>query len=420
MIPVNVLDIHKFEDFRFGERMYLIKEGLIEVPYCPFCNVRKRHFISVVNGYGRACDNSCWFNYNSRQIENCVKDTGFEILNTEFTQLKDSEFDIRCNTCGNVSKKSITNARWKTLYCSTCDGEVGVSREELQVRDFIQTLSKDIEVSKKILDHKEIDIYDPYNKLAVEYNGIYWHSTNDIDKIHKFRSKHLEKTTWATNNNIMLFHIFSSEWKNQQDIWKSILTNQYKRNNKIYARKCSIRAVDSELCEKFLDDNHLQGRDHSSVRLGLFYEDNLVSIMTFCKSRFNKKIEWELSRACSLKYTTVVGGASKLLNHFKTKYNPSSIITYANLRYSIGNIYKTLGFTKSHQSPPNYFYYRGLEVLQSRHKFQKHRLHKILDNFNPNISELSNMLNNGYRIIYDCGNDVYVWNKDLNKNPLRN
>jgi len=109
----------------------------------------------------------------------------------------------------------------------------------------------------------------------------------------------------------------------------------------------------------------------------------------------------------------VVGGASKLFKYFIRTYNPKSIISYADKRYSNGNIYQKLGFEFSHNSVPNYFYFVNNKMkLYPRIKFQKHKLSRLLKNFDENKSEVENMYVNGYRRIWDCGNMIFIWKRD--------
>ncbi len=256
--------------------------------------------------------------------------------------------------------------------------------------------------SKNIIPPYEIDIYLPEYKLAIEFNGLYWHSNKD-------KNYHLSKTELCNKQNIQLLHIFENEWTDpiKQDIWKSIINNKLGRDNKIFARKCKIKEVDNNLTREFLNNNHLQGYCSSSVKLGLFYNNELISLMTFGKTRFSKKYEWEIIRFCNKKFFTIVGGASKLYKYFIDNYNPRSIISYADRRYSNGSLYEKLGFKFSHYSKPNYWYFRNNTLdLHSRVKFQKHKLKNLLESFDPSKSEIENMTNNGYLRIFDCGNII--------------
>lgn len=153
--------------------------------------------------------------------------------------------------------------------------------------------------------------------------------------------------------------------------------------------------------------NHIQGGVHSSINLGLYYDDELISLMTFSKPRFNKKYEWELVRFCNKIGYHVPGAASRLLKHFERQYNPKSIISYADRRWSKGNLYSKIGFKQVSTSKPNYWYIVDGE-LESRVKYQKHKLNSILEHFDSSKSEWENMKDNGYNRIFDCGNLVFL------------
>lgn len=271
-----------------------------------------------------------------------------------------------------------------------------ISLSEIKLFKWIPIENK-IANTRKIITPYELDIYLPDYNLAIEYDGIYYHSDKKSDY-------HLMKTNLCNSKGIQLFHIFDFD---NLDIWKSIILNKLKMNNKIQARKCIIKELEYSKVKNFLNDNHLQGACISSINLGLYYNEELVEVMTFSKPRFDKNYDYELIRLCTKKFNYVTGGASKLFNYFKKKYN-GTIISYANKRFSNGNIYETLGFKKIKESKPNYWYVRDGEVL-SRYKCQKHKLEDLLEDYNPELSEFDNMSNNGYLRIYDCGNIVYKY-----------
>jgi hypothetical protein len=263
--------------------------------------------------------------------------------------------------------------------------------------------------TRAIIAPRELDIYLPSKRIAIECNGNYWHSTAIIND----KQYHLKKTNECRSKNIQLIHIFEDEWKDKhkQSIVKArlkhIITNDMKR---IYARKCVVREIDIKTKGKFLNKYHLQGNDRAKVKLGLFYKNRLVAVMTFCKARFSKKYEWELSRYATIANFTIVGGAGKLLKYFERNYNPTSLVTYADRRWSTGNLYSKLGFTFSHNSSPNYFYVnRKTDNLlrESRHNYQKHKLSNKLNIFDSSKSEVHNMLLNGYYQIFDSGNMIF-------------
>jgi len=277
------------------------------------------------------------------------------------------------------------------------------SIKENEVRDFIETeLNKKTE--KIRIDNKEIDIYMPDHKLGIEFNGLYWHSN-----INKENNYHLNKTELCAEHGIQLLHIFEDEWIYKKEIVKSIIKSKLGLiENKMFARKCVVKEIDSRTCNNFLNDNHIQGSINSKIKIGLFYNDDLVSPMTFGQKRIamGNKVsiegEYEMLRFCNKLNTSVIGGASKLLNYFIKTYQPKSILTFADRRYSQGNLYQQLGFNFKGNTEPNYFYFKTNEMIRHhRFKFRKDVLVKA--GFDAQKTEQQIMQERGYLRIYDCG-----------------
>lgn len=291
-----------------------------------------------------------------------------------------------------------------------------VSKGETEVFDLVGKLFPTAQQSNRsILENgKEIDVWVPDVKVAVEYDGVYWHSSGSRDTDDLVSKSHHSKTVDCESKGIRLYHIFETEWQEKRIIWQSVLCNALgKSPDKIYARQCKVVEVAPDVAKAFQEDNHLQGSCGASVRLGLEFEGQLVSLMTFGKPRYNKDHEWELIRFCNLIFTNVVGAASRLLKNFTRSYG-GDIISYANRRWSDGGLYQKLGFEYIGDSEPSYYYVdtKRSKILH-RSTFMKHKLVNILENFDPNLSEVDNMYNHGFRRIWDCGSKVYSMKKPL-------
>ena len=164
------------------------------------------------------------------------------------------------------------------------------------------------------------------------------------------------------------------------------------------------------MTREFLEKNHLQGFVGSKIKLGLFYEGELVSLMTFGSLRKslgynNSDNSWELLRFSNKIGLTIVGGASKLFSHFIKKYSPENVISFCDYSRSTGNLYKKLGFDFSHLSDPNYYYI--VDGLR-KHRFNYRKDRLVKNGANSELSESKIMSEIGYNKIYDCGMQKWV------------
>ena len=197
-----------------------------------------------------------------------------------------------------------------------------------------------------------------------------------------------------------------NRWNEKMKICKSIIKSNLGLNERIYARKCSIIKLSSLEYRNFLDENHLQGSVNSSIRYGLKYNKELVSVIGFSKSRYNKKYEWELIRYVNKCGINVIGGFSKLLKCFRTENN-GSIISYCDLMVFDGKMYKESGFNNVGNTNPGFFYVKGNQIV-GREKLQKHKLKDILKDFDQSLTADKNLLNSGWDKVWNCGNGVWV------------
>jgi hypothetical protein len=414
--------------YNWANRFYNIIYDTHNGKICFVCNKNKTRFINLKQGYTTCCpERECaqFFlckNRVTNHIENIapmIESQGFVITDkTNFNGLNYGKTKLMCNVCNTSIECDISDGKWKNIRCYVCYGKNGTSYQEKTVLAYVKQYESNILENYKYTNtNKELDIYIPSKNIAIEYNGGLWHSfgssfPNNIDQETEKRNNHFAKYKECLNLNINLLQINSHEWNNvnKQNIWKSIINNKLGNSNKIYARKCRIVELYNKQKNDFLNTNHLQGMDNSKIKLGLEYNGDIVSVMTFSKPRFNKNYQWELVRFCNKLNHNVIGGASKLLSHFKKSQNPKSLISYADLRYSNGNMYKKLGFVFKTYTPPSYVYTKGDKIL-SRFSSQKHRLAKILENFDENKTENQNMMDNSYRKLWDAGTMLFVYSK---------
>lgn len=326
------------------------------------------------------------------------------------TNNTDYYFNLLCNNCGgefSITRQLLVFRRSQGKeICLNCNPILhGRSEMENELYEFIvENYSKDVIRNCKNIISSELDIYLPDDKIAFEFNGLYWHSD-----IYKGKNFHLSKTEECLKKGISLVHIWEDDWIYRVDIVKSIILNKLGKSKKIMARNCIVSEIDNSVCREFLEKNHIQGFVGSKVKLGLFNDGELVSVMTFGNLRTPlgnspKDSEYELLRFCNKLNYTVVGGASKLLSNFIKSNSPKKIISYSDISRSSGNMYKKLGFTKASDSNPNYYWIID-GVRKHRFGFRKDAL--VKKGFDPNKTESEIMNERGYYRIWDCGSSKW-------------
>lgn len=278
------------------------------------------------------------------------------------------------------------------------------SNGEREIRSFINQLGVRCESVKYSFDNKvyELDAYCPDYKIAFEYCGEYWHSTFYKDKMY-----HFNKYKWCKDQGIRLYTIWEHEWIQNRELLESMIKSRLNMSLKIGARECSVSSITNYEACLFHETNHIHRAVNSKYNIGLFYKGELVGVTSFSKSRFQRESEFEITRMCFKQGTNILGGASKMLKHFR-KQHQGCISTYADLRYGDGAVYKALGFEYRGTTKPNYWYFNTkTQILYNRMNFQKKKVLKMFPEADPSLSEQTIMTDNDYLILYDCGSNRY-------------
>ena len=320
-----------------------------------------------------------------------------------------SKITIKCTKCGNsfvkIACDHITSPNGGCQHCYH-----NISKPEEEIGEFIKSIIKD-EIyfnDRELLNGYELDIFIPSKNIAIEFNGLYWHSEDKRDKYY-----HLMKTELCEQKGVHLIQIFEDEYYNSKDIVLSKIKHLLMVNDseKIYARKCETRIISYDIAKSFLDSNHIQGHDKSTVYLGGFYNDELIGVMSFIKQPNNK---WILNRFATNINKNVIGIGGKLFNWFIREYKPNEVKSFADRRWTSTfkeNLYDKLGFTKDSILRPDYKYIFE-NSMKRFHKFnfrKKNIIKKYGLEENLTESEMAEKIN--AKKIWDCGLIKYVWRK---------
>ncbi len=331
-------------------------------------------------------------------------------LDIEFLQIiEQSIYEMKCLKCNSnfsIHKNNLNDRlNYNNTICTNCNPIDNLdSDRERQLFDFISQNYQGETIRNFRISRKELDIYLPELKIGFEFNGIHWHS-----ELYKENLYHYNKTNFFKDNGIRIIHIWEDDWIYRKNIIMSKILNILNKSEKIWARKCQIKEItDNKIVKQFLDTNHIHGNVPSKVRIGLYYNDELVSLMIFVNLRKNlgqNESSWELLRLVNKLNTTVIGGASKLFNFFVKIYSPLEVITYADRDWSNGNLYDNLGFKQVSITKPNY-HYVVKNMRKNRFSFRKDIL--VKKGYDSKKTEKQIMFDLGYYRIYNSGNIKYV------------
>jgi hypothetical protein len=347
--------------------------------------------------------------YSQKMMDKKCKFYNVTLLNS-YEEQKQSIYKFQCNKCSS----QYTQYHNSYFTCKKCYPPIKSKYEE-ELSQFLSSLNITYvrNYRKMFRGTMEIDFYIPEFSIGIEFNGLYYHSelSGNKDKFY-----HIHKTEKCNNEGIQLIHIFENDWNNKKEIIKNKLKHILHKNdsNVINARQCIVKQIEYGECNEFLNKNHIQGSDKSFLRYGLYFKENLISVMTFSKPNVSKGKRMkcddilELSRYCVDNNFRCNGSFSKLLKFFiKNNHLFKKIYTYADRKYSNdkNNVYVKNNFSFVDTTPPNYFYTNDYQNLIHRFKFTKWKIIKL--GGDKTLSEWENMKQMGYDRIWDCGNLKY-------------
>lgn len=283
-----------------------------------------------------------------------------------------------------------------------------ISKLNKEVADKLKDLGLECELDKVKLDRYSYDIHIVDSNVLIEIDPTYTHNCIGNHWNHQgLDSKyHLHKTQLASQNGYRCIHVF--DW---DDI--DIIVNMLDTKKRIYARNCILKEVDTKTANSFESIYHLQlGCKGQNICLGLYYQDELIQIMTFGKPRYNSKYEWELLRLCTKFQYSVVGGANKLFKHFIENYCPKSIISYCDRSKFSGDVYTRLGMQLEYCTQPQKVWSKNKQKVTDTLLRQRGYDQLFNANYGKGTSNEQLMIENGWLPVYDCGQAVYSYHSE--------
>ena len=292
-------------------------------------------------------------------------------------------------------------------YCMTSECRVKAGSSKTN-EDFAKTLDS-LNISYEREFHINTLSYDfKVGNILIEINPSATH--NSLWGIHgkpKCSTYHRDKTRLATSNGYRCINVW--DWDDRSKILELLI-----QKTKIYARQCLIRELSLKETNDFLNKYHLQGTcKGQTIRFGLFYNGELVEVITFGKPRYNTNCEWELLRLCVDPRYSILGGSKRLFTHFIREYSPKSIISYCDMSKFSGDVYINLGFKLLRDGQPAKHWYHLRKHKHITDNLLRQRGFDQLfgTNYGKGVSNEQLMIDNKYIFLYDCGQNSYIWTK---------
>jgi len=296
----------------------------------------------------------------------------------------------------------VVSTAFDVLYGKTRSCGCAKSFDERDLYDWVSSFGVWERNDRKLIAPFELDMVCHDKKMAIEYCGLHWHG--ELVGGDKARGRHRAKMEACEARGYRLITVFADEWLERQEATKRFLESILGvKKNRLGARQCDVVWVSSTEARPFLEKNHLLGFGGDRF-VALKYGGVIVALASF---RFSE-CYWEWTRFC-VGETPVAGAAQRLLKAFCKECNPLSVVTYSDLRWSEGALYKSLGFEKLYRTPPSYWYFKKNYDFPRHHKssFRKKKLLKKYPHLSETSTEWKMCKELGYDRIWDCGKEVW-------------
>lgn len=319
------------------------------------------------------------------------------------------EYQFECKKCHSKFSTTLNSCYAQHQHCEKCY-PISKSKSEEEIFEFCKSIV-DCNIihkgigSRQVIHPYELDIYIPSYNFAIEFNGVFWHSENNGTDT----NYHLMKTELCQQKNIKLLHIFENEWLFKKDVVK----NEIRKNLNIYTSKvdekdCMIQLIKANVARQFFCKNSIENYVNSCINIALTYKGEIISVMSFCKSRYDNTYEWELTRAANKIDYVVVNGFTRMFDYFIQLVKPHSIVSYSNLRYFNGEIQKYLGFNLINNTAPMKWIARSdVHQLIPYQSISKSYAIQHLKTYDDTKSLIENLYDNRWYVLSDCGRLVF-------------
>ena len=318
------------------------------------------------------------------------------ILDTYIKQFNGYKTAVAKTKCECGTLKDIRWVGIRSGKVSTCGCGVNISKPERLMFDMLSVGIDDLKQQFSI-NGWQFDMVSHDNKLVIEYNGLWWHSSGmqKNNSYHKLRRLSVESVGYR------LITVWADDWSDNKLRIIKLIEDACGLNAKIKigARKCDLKLIDHIESYNFHKTHHIQqGKPVGSINVGVYYNELLVSTVTVMV----EKTQYNLTRMSVHTDYSIAG----LLNKVIKFVGKGLWVTYCDRDYFTGGLYANAGF-ECVNNTRQLTYMKG-QLRFRREKFMKHKLPNLFDNVDLSLTEKEICEQNGIYQIYNSGIDKWI------------
>jgi len=279
-------------------------------------------------------------------------------------------------------------------------------KTQKEIKNYIEKITNN-KLETKIIERKEIDIFDPKTNIAIEYCGLRWHNENSPDP--RGRNYHIDKYKLCNSIGIRLITIFEDEWIKKEEQCKNYLKSIFgKFENRIFARKCIVKEISKNISNDFYHKYHLFGKpSNTKISFGIFLKEELLGCVSIGYHHRDCS-KTTINRICFKPNFQIIGGASKLIKkciNWCEINGCKKLITWSDNRWSSGSMYEKIGFKLDKEMGPDYSY---VDSKTKYKRLSKQSRKKGNTECPTDKTEKQYAIEEGFYRIWDCGKKRWV------------
>lgn len=344
-----------------------------------------------------------------RRAKLLTEDVVIDRLKQHNVSLVDSYIDtmtpttLSCSSCENVFVRTVGAVFNNNAKCPSCHPPwaIKTSKWQEEIYEFTNTLTSGVILNdRQALAGKELDIYVPDKRFAIECNGLYWHS----EAVNRFSSNHVEeKRLLAKALGISLLVVFEDEWRDRRAVIESMIRHRVGKSATTGARKLTLSRCPVSEASKHLNEWHLEGAVPVSYALKLAKLDG--SCIGACTLRWFRSKDTRVIEVARIAFSPnehIQGAMSRFIHEARrwaTELGAKRLLTYSDNRLGDGAGYAKAGM-KPDKTTALRFWWTDFSRRHNRLKYRANKRRGLTEKQVANAA--------GVHHIYGCTNTRWV------------